>query len=304
MKCWTALLKTRKEYTKYKAKIVAKITLGVAGLAVSIGLLAGGVVSFGVSSIPGIIGMVKSVVVIGAEAKSAYDEIEDAQARLDKNLRSIEKKFVDAKGEFTRRGKAQEVGVALAGQLFGTSGAFALGPSIKESGNALQTVKSKLGGIKVGSHDAAIKLNKILEALDAAKRKFLAEVDKKLAKHPAAKAKSDIRTIHDRLDNQLAPFTLKVQSALEAIVIFENRFKTAEPKVKFAEKRVAELTKLKGLGFKIFENALVFTDVAVSFADPSQYAKLSETLGGLLPGVASLAADKITKVVLEGTLLE
>ena len=113
LKAWDELVKARKEYTKYKIKIGVKITTGLAGLAVSIGLLAGGVVSFGASSIPGIVGMVKSTAAIGAQIVSASQEIETAQKRLDGNLKTIEQRFVNAKGEFTKKGKSQEAGAAL-----------------------------------------------------------------------------------------------------------------------------------------------------------------------------------------------
>lgn len=304
LKAWDSLVKTRKEYSTYKIKIGVKITLGLAGLGVSIGLLAGGVVSFGASSIPGIIGMVKSVVAIGSQVKSANEEIENAQKRLDKKLRAIEKSFVDAQGEFTKRGKAQEVGALLVEQVFGTSGPFAIIPNIKDAAGELGTIKSKFGGLKVNAHDAAKDLNSILEKLDSARKKFIEDVEKQAKKVGSPKAKSDVALINKQLDKELEPFIEKVQKGLEAVIAYENRYKTAAPKIAYAEKRVAEVIKLKGKGFKIFENVLVLTDLAVSFTDPSQYAKVAETLGGILPAVGGLAADKISKKVLEGTFLE
>jgi hypothetical protein len=62
--------------------------------------------------------------------------------------------------------------------------------------------------------------------------------------------------------------------------------------------------KLKGVGFAIFENLLVFSDVVLSFTDPAQYAKLGETLGNLLPPLGNFAYDKIAKKALENTFLE
>ena len=94
------------------------------------------------------------------------------------------------------------------------------------------------------------------------------------------------------------------QAALEAVITYQNRYKTAEPRIAVAEKRVAEVAKLKGKGWKVFENVLVFSDLALSFTDPGQYAKVSESLAGILPSVGSLAADKISKKVFDGTFLE
>lgn len=304
LKCWTKLVAKRSEYKKYKIQIVAKISLGLAGLGVSIGLLAGGVVSFGASSIPGILGMVKSVVAIVAQSKSALEEIETSQKRLEKNLTAVETRFVNAKGEFTKKGKAQEFGVTMAAQLFGTSGPFAIVPNIKECVSALDVIKKKLVGLEVNSHDAAKELNKILKDLDAARKKFLDDVDKKLTKVGTKKAKDDIKRINDQLDEALAPFTKKVGDALEEVIKYQSRLKTAEPRVKHADARVTELTQLKGKGWKVFENALVFTDLAVSFTDPGQYANVSEAVAGIVSTAGQLAADKITKKVFEGTLLE
>jgi hypothetical protein len=302
--CWAKLVAKRSEYRKYKVQIVSKITLGLAGLGVSIGLLAGGVVSFGASSIPGIVGMVKSVASVGSQLKSAYEEIETSQKRLEKNLKIIEERFIGARGQFTKTGKVQEVGVTLFAQFLGTTGPFAVVPSIKESVSALDVIKKKLVGVDVNTHDAAKDLNKILESLDAARKKFLDDVDKKLAKVPGPKAKADTKQIRDALDKELSPFISKVEEALKKIVEFQNRLKTAEPRVKVADVRVTELTKLKGVGWKVFENGLVFSDLVLSFADPGQYAKVSETLAGVLSAAGGLAADKITKRVFEGTFLE
>lgn len=304
LKAWDELVKARKEYTKYKIKIGVKITTGLAGLAVSIGLLAGGVVSFGASSIPGIVGMVKSTAAIGAQIVSASQEIETAQKRLDGNLKTIEQRFVNAKGEFTKKGKSQEAGAALLEQFLGTSGPFAVVASIKGAVDDLGTIKSKFGGLKVNSHDAAKNLHSILEKLGEARKKFFAEVDKQVKKDGSSKAAADRKEIEKRLDLVLDPFTAKVDAALRAVIEYQSRYKTAEPRITVAEKRVAELAKLKGKGWKVFENVLVFSDLALSFADPGQYAKVGESLAGILPSVGGLAADKITKKVFEGTFLE
>lgn len=301
---WNELAKTRKEYTKYKIKIGAKITLAAAGLATSIALFASGVVSFGASSIPGVIGMVKSVATIGAEITSAVQEIETTQKRLEKKLDEIEKKFINAKGEFTKAGKAKEAGATLAAQFFGTSGPFAVTPSIKDAVGELATVKSKNGGIVIAVHDAAKHLNKILEKMDQAKKDFLAEVTKKLAKHPSPKAAGQTRQISDQLDEALKPFIEKVQAAIAAVEVARVRVKTMEPKIAAASNRVAALQAMKGLGWKIFENVIVFSDLALSFTDPGSYEKTVELLAGVGQSVGSLVADKLTKKALEGTFLE
>jgi hypothetical protein len=248
--------------------------------------------------------MVKSVVVLGSQIKSAYEAIETAQARLDNQFREMEKKFIGAKGEFTKRGMAQEVGQTLAAQFLGTTGPFALGANIKEAVGNLDVIKSKFGGIKVNAHDAAKDLNAMIDGLEKAKARFISDIDKKLAT-AGPKAKADRDKIIKRLESQvLEPFEAKVQDSLVKVHGLIARHKTAEPRINVASARLARLTALKGAGFAAFENVLVFSDVALSFTDPSQYAKLSETLGGLVPGVASLAADKVTKLVFEGTVLE
>lgn len=303
-KVWKDLCKTRKEYTKYKIKIGAKISIAVAGLVTSIALFASGTVSFGASSIPGVIGMVKSVVQIGAEITSAVQEIETTQKRLEKKLDEVEKRFVGAKGEFTKAGKAQEIGTTLAAQFFGTSGPFAVMPSIKDCVSELGIVKSKQGGLVVNVHDAAKHLNQVLEKIDAARKDFLTEVEKALVKHPSPKAPAQVKQVEKQLDLVLEPFTEKVQSALAEVEKARVRIKTMEPKVQAVVDRVEQLAKMKGLGWKIFENVIVFSDLALSFVDPGAYEKPVELIAGIGQSVGSLAADKITKKALEGTFLE
>lgn len=304
LKAWDELVKARKEYTKYKIKIGVKITTALAGLAVSIGLLAGGVVSFGASSIPGIVGMVKTAVAIGAQLKSASEEIETTQKRLDKHIQTIKQRFLNAQGEFNKKGKAQEFGNALLEQFLGASGPFAVLPSIKGAVDDLGVIKSKFGGIKVRSHDAAKNLNSILNDIDKARKQFFVDLDKQIKKAGTTQAKNDRKEIEKRLDKELEPFTAKVQAALDLVIELQKSYKDAEPKIAASEKEVAALAKLKGKGWKVFENILVFTDLGLSFTDPGQYAKLSETLGGILPSVGSLVGDKLTKKIFDGTFLE
>jgi DNA repair exonuclease SbcCD ATPase subunit len=301
---WKNLARTRAEYTKYKIKIVTKISLAAAGLITSIALFATGAVSFGASSIPAVVGMVKSVLTMSSEIVSAAQEIEDTQKRLEGKLKLIEERFVSAKGQFTKAGMAQEAGMALAAQFLGTSGPLAVMPSIKDAIAELGTVKSKYGGIVVKSHDLAKTLNKVLEKMDAAKTEFLKDVTKQLDKHPSPLAKRQPKEIEARLDAELAPFIGKVQDALQAVLATQARLKTAEPELKAAEARVMKLAKLKGTGWKIFDNVLVLSDLALSFVDPSAYEKTAELAAGIGQAAGSLVADKISKKVLEGSFLE
>ena len=301
---WQKLAKTKKEYTKYKIKVGVKITMAAAGLATSIALFASGAVSFGVSSIPGVVGMVKSVVVLGVEVTSAVQEIETAQKRLEKKLKEVEDRFIDARGQFTKAGKAQEIGTALAAQFFGTSGPLAVMPSIKDCAGDMATVKSKYGGIVVKAHEAAKSLNQVLVKLDAARKEFLVDVQKKLAKHPSPLAKSQPKKIADQLDEALAPFIDKVQEALASVIAAQARLKTAEPKMKVAEVRVRKLEAMKGLGWKVFDNALVLTDLVLSFVDPGSYEKTAELLAGVGQAAGGLIVERISKKALEGSFLE
>jgi hypothetical protein len=140
--------------------------------------------------------------------------------------------------------------------------------------------------------------------MEAAKKEFLDLIDKTLAKHPSPKAMPQARQIATQLDSALFPFYDKVTDAIAAVEKARIRVKTMEPLIKTAGERVDTLAAMKGLGWKIFDNVLVVSDLALSFVDPGSYEKTAELLAGVGQAAASLAADKLTKLALEGTLLE
>jgi hypothetical protein len=81
-RAWTDLGKKKKEYTKYKIKIVVTISAASAGLATSIGLLAATGFSGGASGVIGVVGMVNSVVTISKQVVAAGMEVEQAEKTL------------------------------------------------------------------------------------------------------------------------------------------------------------------------------------------------------------------------------
>ncbi len=299
LKAWTDFTATKKQYSSYKIKVGVKIVGALAGLAVSIALLATGVVSFGASSIPGIVGMVKSVVTVGDEIRKLNQSLDTATKALETNIKIVEDHYLNARKEFTAKGKAAEVGTLVFKQFIGVSL-----PSIKTCVENLGTAKNKHAGTIVKAHDAAKDLNKALLKIEAFKLEFVEGCRKKLEKHPSPLAKDQPAKIKDQLDEACAPMYMAVQDCISEVTKYVNRAKTFEPKLKIAEAKVGELVKLKGVGFAIFENLLVFSDIALSFTDPAQYAKLSETLGNLIPPLGQFAYDKISKKALEGTFFE
>ncbi|MBC7598676.1 MAG: hypothetical protein H7238_06605 [Polaromonas sp.] len=185
-----------------------------------------------------------------------------------------------------------------------TSGPLAVMPSIKECVGDMATVKSKYGGIVAKAHEAAKSLNQVLVKLEAARKDFLADVQEKLDKHPSPLAKSQPKKIAEQLDEALAPFVGKVQDALASVIAAQTRLKTAEPKMKVADFRVRKLEAMKGLGRKVFDNALILTDVVLSFVDPGSYEKTAELLAGVGQAAGSLIVERISKKALEGSFLE
>lgn len=303
-KVWKDLAKKRQEYGKYKIKVAAKCAVATCGLVASIALFSTGVVTFGASAIPGVIGMAKSVTACMGEMVSAYQAIETAQERLGAKLKLIEDRFVDARGQFTKAGKAQETGMMLAAQFFGTSGPLAVLPSIKDAVGELNVVKSKADGIETQSHDAAKDLAKILGTIDGARKVFLAEVRKALAKNPSPLARDQDKAIEKRLDLVLAPFVSQAEDAIEQVQAMQARLKKAAARIKVANDHLKSLIALKGLGWKVFDNTLAVIDLPLSFVDPSSYEKARELIAGVGLAAGTLTADKVTKKALEGSFLE
>jgi hypothetical protein len=291
---WPKLCAKRKEYTKYKIKIVVTITGAAAGLATSIGLMAATPFSGGLSAAASIIGMVKSVVTLAKEIGSACLEVEQSIKNLRKYIAATK-----ALAPNLAKAKANEYTAAVLNKFFGLAQ-----PNIKDCDSQIGTITQKLNGLEIKAHDMSIKLNQLLEKQEEMRVQFMKQVQEKLGKHPSKLAPSHIKLIEGRLDDIIAKNTVAVMDAIEKVNVLYTRFKGAEPHVAALQKQVDVLKKYRGFDNIFLENVLYFLDLPLGALSGNTWAsKATDLVNGLVPVATSMAFDKVTSVALGGTLL-
>ena len=174
----------RKDYTKYKIKIVVTITGAAVGLATSIALIAATGFSGGASGVIGIISMTKSVAVIATEVISAAQSVEQSIATLKVQIAVVNKIWGDAKAKGQAvRGAANEVLAAVAKEFLGLPLA-----SAKQCKSNADTAMDKLGGLEVNTHDMAKKVTKLMHRSANMQKDFVEKANAKLKKRPDPQA--------------------------------------------------------------------------------------------------------------------
>jgi hypothetical protein len=169
---WTELVRTKKDYAKYKWKAGIKVSLGAASVITTVAIMASSGASFGATAIPGILGVIRSTSQLAQQCKALYDELEATIKQLNQNLAKVQATYKDAS-----KGKvgAGEAGAMLVSKVF----TIEL-PSIKRCQELLGRGRSKCDGVVVKSHDIAKKLETALKGVDAIARKADGKSRKKL----------------------------------------------------------------------------------------------------------------------------
>ena len=93
---WTELVKTKKEYSKYKWKAGIKVSLGAASLVTTVAIMASSGATFGASAIPGILGVMRTSAQLAQQCKALYDELETTVKQLNRNLAKVSATYKDA----------------------------------------------------------------------------------------------------------------------------------------------------------------------------------------------------------------
>jgi hypothetical protein len=292
---WKKWAAKNKEYNKYKIKIFITIFGAVAGLAVSIGMMASAPFTGGASAAFSIIGMWKSAVTIVKEIGTAAMEVEKSQALLSGYMKAVEAAAKKGKAA----AKANEYTAAIIKQFLGEAQ-----PNIKGCESQMGTIVQKLTGVEVKTHECSKTLNGILTQQEKLRAEFMKEVVAKLSKHPSKDAPAQIKLIESRLDTLLADSYAKVIEFIDKTEKLYERFKLAEAETKKLHDRLKPLLALRGLDNKILENILYFVDMPLGALNGNAISTASSDLvKGLVPVAANMGYDKITGVVLDKTLL-
>lgn len=294
-KAWTSLQKKKKEWSKFKIKIGVSIAGTLAGLAVSIAAMATSPFSGGAGAALGIIGLIKSGVSLAKDIGKLAINIDQSKVILVKNLAVVEK-AASNKG----LNAANEVSAAVFQEFLGISQ-----PSVKTVEDAADTLKAKYAQMVVKMHDLSKTLNKILKQQDKLKKEFLAEVGKKLKKHPVKDKKTQLVMVSKALDTALANNYAEVQNAIDKIQIMYGDARDWASKIKDLMKRVKALTIKDPKALKVFREGLKFAALALSPIDGNSIATGAKDLALGVGGAAGgYAYDKITSKALDGTVFD
>ncbi|WP_237754623.1 MULTISPECIES: hypothetical protein [unclassified Leisingera] len=294
-KAWTNLQKKKKEWSKFKIKVGVSIAGTLAGLAVSIAAMATSPFSGGAGAAFGIIGLIKSGVTLAKDIGKLAINIDQSKTILVKNLAVVEKAASNKALNATN-----EVSAAVFQEFLGISQ-----PSVKTVEDAADTLKAKYAQMVVKMHDLSKNLNKILKQQEKLKKEFLAEVGKKLKKHPVKDKKTQLVMISKALDTALAKNYAEVQNAIDKIQIMYADARGWANNIKDLMKRVKALTIKDPKALKVFREGLKFAALALSPIDGNSIATGAKDLAlGVGGAVGGYAYDKITSKVLDGTVFD
>ena len=277
----------RKDYTKYKIKIVVTITGAAVGLATSIALIAATGFSGGASGVIGIISMTKSVAVIATEVVSAAQSVEQSIATLKVQIAAINKIWGDAKSKGQAvRGAANEVLAAVAKEFLGLPLA-----SAKQCQSNAETALEKLGGLEVNTHDMAKRVTKLMLESANMQKDFVEKANAKLKKHPDPQAlqKYGPRLIGN-LQKAVKPGNDQIKALILEIDKNIRRVDACSAEMRKLSKEVDEIYKIRN-GNKFTENAYKVLDNALSVANNALLGALSGN--GLVQGAQNIAANVV-----------
>lgn len=294
-KAWSNLQKKKKEWSKFKIKVGVSIGGTLAGLAVSIAAMATSPFSGGAGAAFGIMGLIKSGVSLAKDVGKLAINIDQSKVILEKNLVVVEKAAANRALNATN-----EVSAAVFQEFLGVSQ-----PSVKTVEDAAETMKAKYAQMIVKMHDLSKTLNKILKEQEKLKKEFLAEVAKKLKKHPVKDKKTQLVMISKALDTALAKNYAAVQSAIDKIQTMYGNARDWASKIKDLMKRVDALTIKDPKALKVFREALKFAALATAPIDGNSIATGAKDLALGVGGAAGgYVYDKITSKALDGTVFD
>jgi hypothetical protein len=275
----------RKDYTKYKIKIVVTITGATVGLATSIALLAATGFSGGASGVLGIIAMTKSVAVIATEVVSAAQSVEQSIATLKVQIAAINKIWGEAKGKGREvRAATNEVMAAVFKEFLGLPLA-----SAKQCKSNADTALDKLGGLEVNTHDMAKRVTKLMLESSNMAKDFVEKANTKLKKHPDPQA---LQKYGPKLIGNLQKAVKPGNDAIKALMleIDKNlrRVDTCKAEMAKLSKEVDEIYKIR-TSSKLTENLYKALDNSLSIVNNVLAGALSGN--ALVQGAQSIAAN-------------
>lgn len=264
---WAQIIKTNKDYSKYKWRAAVHVGLQIGGVAISAAGIGGAVATGGVSAVIGIYGMVKSCLGLFKDLVKLWLSAEKFRTAINGQVTKLVKTY-NAKKSAARNSSdsAKEVINAIFGTELGTIG--------KCRGDIKQYL-SKLDGVDVKSHEVSRELGKVMSKLDRAMKdmKTVARNNKTLA---AALPK---------LEEQINDLIVKIVAKQEMINEGRDWANRMDEALELLEKG-------KPGWLKVFDKSLVLLDLGLSFTDLSAQAdKIVEIAWGAAQAAEELYDD-------------
>ncbi|MCY2996103.1 MAG: hypothetical protein NTY19_50880 [Planctomycetota bacterium] len=294
---WKELQAKRKEYKNYKIKIGVTIGATIAGMATSIGLMVSAPFTGGASAAIGIIGLIKSAVTVAKEIVMAGMEVETAAKELGKQLNVVEDIWKKSK---SAGGHANEISGTLLTQFLGQSQ-----PTIKACVSEMDRVNKKLTGLEVKNHDLAKTIEKTKGKISELFVDFNKEVKKRLEKHPSGKGPEQIAKIEKQFHNAVDAAVEAVQETGQKLLSDLDRVKAAKTTAAELQKRVVAIAKFRGGAYTILDNVLLGTGLLLTPLDGNKLVTGAvNVVKSVVPTAGGFVIDRLTKLALEGTMLE
>lgn len=293
---YESLKKKRKEYTKYKIKIVVTVTSAAAGLATSLALIGASGFSGGASGAIGIIAMIKACTTLATEVAAAAQTVQESIGSLKVQLRAVEAVWNKTKAG----GHANEISAAVFKEFLGISQ-----PSVKSCQSNLSTAKSKLNGMDVRTHDIAKEIQKAMAKAKQMQNDFLAEANKRLAKHPDPDAlKKYGPKVLANLNKYMQSTDERIRALLKSVERNLATIKLAEADIKLLDARVEAISGARdSKAYKVLDNALMIGNVSLSVLNGNGLVDSAKAVcENVVPVVSCFAYERISAVVIEGDL--
>lgn len=266
-KAWEEIVKTNKDYSKYKWRAAVHVGLQIGGVAISAAGIGGAVATGGVSAVIGLYSLIKGCIGLVKDLGKLWLTAEKFRVAINGQVTKLVKAY-NAKKSLTRNSSdsAGEVINAIFGTEFAT-----IGKCRKD----VKQYISKLDGVDVKSHEISRELGRAMSTLDKAMRDIKA----------VAKNNKELAAALPKLEAQINDLIVKIVEKQEMI-------KEGRDWAKQMDEALELLEKGKPGWLKVFDKSLVLLDLGLSFNDLSGQAdKVLEIAWGAAQAAEQLYDD-------------
>ena len=266
-KAWAEIIKTNKDYSKYKWRAAVHVGLQIGGVAISAAGIGGAVATGGVSAVIGLYSLIKGCIGLVKDLGKLWLTAEKFRVAINGQVTKLVKAY-NAKKSLARNSSdsASEVINAVFGTEFAT-----IGKCRKD----VKQYMSKLDGVDVKSHEISRELGKAMSTLDRAMR--------------------DIKTVA-RNNKELAAALPKLEAQINDLIVKivgkQEMINEGREWAKRMDEALELLEKGKPGWLKVFDKSLVLLDLGLSFNDLSGQAdKVLEIAWGAAQAAEQLYDD-------------